>query len=148
MIPLPPLYVLPHGIKVVGEYRPSARVPYWRVRIRPHEFFDAPIIRNGMYVRRSRVVAASMLGRKLSVDEHVHHRNGDKTDDRPENLEVLHKFEHLSHHKAGAKHSEAAKARIGSGLRRAYQDGRRNKPAPRARCPKTGCYLPDLEPAT
>lgn len=30
-----------------------------------------------------------VLGRFLEDDEHVYHKNGDKTDNRPENLEII-----------------------------------------------------------
>lgn len=45
-----------------------------------------------------RVVAEMMLGRELTADEVVHHKNGDKTDNRPENIEVMTRAEHASLH--------------------------------------------------
>lgn len=124
----PPIYTLPHGIEVVGEYAPSKRVPYWRVRIRPHPFFSAPVISSGMYVRRSRVVMASHLGRGLSPKEHVHHKSEDRNDDSLENLELLGSVEHNAHHKTGSKHSQESKERISKGLKLAHAEGRHANP--------------------
>jgi hypothetical protein len=44
--------------------------------------------------REHRVVAEQMVGRPLRSDEHVHHINGDKRDNRPENLQVVSASEH------------------------------------------------------
>lgn len=48
------------------------------------------------YVYEHRLVAEQKLGRRLESDEHVHHKNEDRQDNRWENLEVLHETEHLS----------------------------------------------------
>lgn len=42
------------------------------------------------------------LGRKLTYDECVHHKNGDKLDNRLTNLEVVPRGSHTSHHRAHA----------------------------------------------
>jgi len=53
----------------------------------------------GCYVFRYRLVMESSLGRFLLPGELVHHRNGDVTDDRIENLEVVSRSSHASKHR-------------------------------------------------
>jgi len=45
-----------------------------------------------------RLVAARMLGRELRRDEYIHHVNGDKNDNRPENIIVCSCKEHMELH--------------------------------------------------
>ncbi|HET8777943.1 MAG TPA: HNH endonuclease [Candidatus Limnocylindria bacterium] len=45
-----------------------------------------------------RAVMELALGRPLRSDEHVHHINEVKTDNRPENLEVVSPAEHVRRH--------------------------------------------------
>jgi hypothetical protein len=50
------------------------------------------------YVMEHILVAESKLGRPITRDEHVHHINGDKLDNQPENLEVMTNSEHQKLH--------------------------------------------------
>ena len=59
---------------------------YWLVAVRPADRHLVPPGRTRELEHR--IVAARQLGRPLADDEVVHHRNGDRLDNRPENLEL------------------------------------------------------------
>ncbi len=50
-----------------------------------------------------RIIAEKMIGRPLRSDEHVHHIDGNKQNNAPENLRVMSKSEHMTLHHRGAK---------------------------------------------
>lgn len=54
--------------------------------------------RNRKHVAWARIVAQNTIGRPLLRSENAHHVNGDKSDDRPENLQVLTAAEHSRLH--------------------------------------------------
>lgn len=124
-----PLYVLPHGIEVIGEYAPSGKNKYWRVCVRPHPFFPNVKERSGsIMVRRSRAVLSAKLGRALTPDEHAHHGECGHEVDTFENLSLLTPADHNRHHKIGSKHSAESRNKISAGLRLAIAEGRREPP--------------------
>jgi hypothetical protein len=54
--------------------------------------------RRGISIRWARVLMMDAAGRDLTADEHVHHINGDCTDDRIENLALVDIRDHGRHH--------------------------------------------------
>ena len=49
---------------------------------------------------RTILVMEQFLGRPLLREEHIHHKNGNKLDNRIENLQIMSNSEHLKlHHK-------------------------------------------------
>lgn len=68
------------------------------------------VTRDGGNILYSRALMAGHLGRLLKPSEIVHHVNGDPTDDRIENLQVLTRAEHMAVH----RHDLLAWRRVGA----------------------------------
>ena len=81
---------------------------YVLVYARDHQMADSK-----GYVPEHRLVMSEVLGRPFTADEDVHHINHDKTDNRPENLEVLPHGAHSTLHPGKRRYDYETQRRAG-----------------------------------
>ena len=63
-------------------------------------------------VKQHRWIAEGILGRPLKEWEDVHHKDGNKLNNSPENLEVIEHGEHTSHHNLSREYSRGYKLNL------------------------------------
>lgn len=80
---------------------------YWQILLPYHHRADTK-----GYVYEHVVIAERALGRLIYRNEHVHHINGIRTDNRLHNLLVISASKHTSITWTGLKHSEESKMKI------------------------------------
>jgi len=76
-----------HGSWKGGRHRADGG--YIGVRVDPDSPYASMRSQTG-YIPEHRLVMAMALGRPLTHEEQVHHKNGDRTDNRLENLQLMH----------------------------------------------------------
>lgn len=87
---------------------------YMTVFLHPDDFFYPMRFKSKPYVLEHRLVMAKHLGRCLQSWEIIHHKNGDRLDNRIENLEITTNRTHHKDHCRGYR----------DGFEKGYKDGK------------------------
>lgn len=136
-------FVRLHGIQIVRRPQAGSNNPAWsggrvvdKCGYHLLHMPDHPDANSHGYVREHRLVMERKLGRRLTADEVVHHQDGDKSNNHPDNLELFpSNADHLAETLKGKcpKWTEEGRRAILEACRRPR--GPRRKPIPPASTP-------------
>lgn len=69
--------------------------------------------RNESAKRVHRLIMEEILGRKLTTDEVVHHKDGNKLNNKPSNLQLMTRTEHINHHREDLQLAQGLRDSLG-----------------------------------
>lgn len=95
------------GMQCRDEHRRGTEHHNWKGGLRRGHNWGYLRVTDGRYVHR--MVMEQKLGRQLSSDEHVHHIDGDVSNNSPSNLELVTNSEHRRIHSASAPRDGAGR---------------------------------------
>lgn len=106
---------------------PITKFEYWWVNQRG--YIDGSIFVNGGWrrVKQHRWFMEKHIGRALSPSEDVHHINGDKADNRIENLEIVEHGHHSTHHNNSRPHKRGYKLTLSPEERKRRSDSAKHR---------------------
>jgi len=90
--------------------------------VRPDGYRE--VVNRGHRELEHRVVLAEKIGTDIPSDMCTHHVNGNKSDNRPENLELWSLSAHAHHHATGRRHTAEAIARMRIAAKRRKRDAK------------------------
>lgn len=98
-----------------GKNQVGAKNPNWKGGRHWHKQSGHWLILvEGHYVQEHRHIAETLIGRKLDSKEVVHHINLDHTDNRPENIQVMLRSDHIAlHNRLDPRHINRERDRTG-----------------------------------
>jgi hypothetical protein len=84
--------------EISGVNHPFWSGGYW-IDVYGYKVIENSTINNGVRIKEHRYVMENFLKRKLRKSELIHHINGDKLDNRIENLQIVSRKKHPTIHK-------------------------------------------------
>lgn len=84
--------------EITGDKHPNWKGGYW-ISEDGYKVLQNNLETDGKKISEHKKILEEKIGRKLEENEVTHHINGNKLDNRPENLEVMTRAEHINEHR-------------------------------------------------